>query len=274
MKSPCLFRRLFLSAACSAVIGLFVACRLGCEPHPTAAGIEPEPDTSFIGRRRQVLLPAEEADMAVVFIGGFTESTLTHFRSSYETMPPLPCKGRQLRAFYDWESGTGNLLCHSTWRMQRDLRAFMQRNPQADIVLLGHSYGASAVMDVLRHLADVTEHGRIIVVTLDPVSRFAASAPRERAPQVDMWLNAYCDPYRALADAVPLMGGAWRNCPSADVNLNYPGTARDAAGHRFQHRYPRPLLMEPAPQRQESPYDLLCDYCRRAKAGDRPQNVN
>lgn len=256
-------RFLFALAVCSLCVAAVVgSCSVvGCS-HPTAAGIEPVPDTSFFGRRAQVFLPAEEAEMAVVFVGGFTESMMAHFRSSYEMMPPLPCKGRQLRAFYDWEGGDGNLLSHSTERLQCDLRAFMQRNPRADVVLLGHSYGGSAVMDALRHLNDVQEHGSIYVVTLDPVSRFKASAPRERAPQVNRWLNAYCAPYRTPVDVVPLLGGAWRHCPQADANLVYPGTMCDADGGRYRHRNPRPLLMEPSPVQQVSPYELLCRALR------------
>lgn len=260
-------KRLYLSLA---AVGVFVAvlsaaCSVvGCS-HPAATGIEPVPDTSFFGRRAQVFLPAEAAEMAVVFVGGFTESTMVHFRSSYETMPPLPCAGRQLRAFYDWEGGEGNLIFHSTERLQNDLRGFMQRNPHADIVLLGHSYGGSAVMDALRHLTDVQKHGRIFVVTLDPVSRFEASAPRERAPQVDVWLNAYCEPYRTPVDVVPLLGGPWRHCPRADVNLVYPGTERDAEGRRFRHRNPLPLLMEHSPLQHVSPYELLCLELRSGK---------
>lgn len=253
-------KRLLFSLA---AVGLFsgvavsaVSAMVGCA-HPTAAGIEPMPDTSFFGRRAQVFLPAEEADMAVIFVGGFTESTMVHFRSAYETMPPLPCKGRQLRAFYDWEGGDGNLISHSTERLQHDLRAFMQRNPRADVVLLGHSYGGSAVMDALRHIQDVTTHGRIFVVTLDPVSRFEASAPRERAPQVDGWLNAYCAPYRTPVDVVPMLGGSWGHCPQADMNFVYPGTKRDANGRRFRHRNPRPLLMEASPVQGASPYEEL-----------------
>lgn len=257
--------RLFctLAAAGLCVGGLCAITELAGCSYPVAAGIEPVPDTSFFGRRAQVFLPDEEADMAVVFVGGFTESSMPHLRSSYETMPPLPCKGRQLRAFYDWEGGDGNLLCHSTERLQRDLRSFMRRNPRADIVLIGHSYGGSAVMDALRHLTDVKEHGRIVAVTIDPVSRFEASAPRERAPQVDVWLNAYCEPYECVADVVPMLGGAWRRCPQANANLNYPGTARDADGHRFQHRYPRPMFMEPSPLQGVSPYELLCRELER-----------
>lgn len=266
MKKRFLFALVALCLLIAAAVSLCLV--VGCS-HPTAAGIEPAPDTSFFGRRAQVFLPAEEAEMAVVFVGGFTESTMVHFRSSYETMPPLPCKGRQLRAFYDWEGGEGTLLSHSTERLQRDLRAFMRCNPHADIVLLGHSYGGSAVMDALRHIQDVREHGRIVVVTIDPVSRFAASAPRERAPQVDVWLNAYCAPYRTLVDVVPMLGGPWQNCPQADTNFIYPGTERDAAGKRFRHRNPRPMLMEPSPLQQASPYELLCRSCRELCPGSR-----
>lgn len=246
-----------LLAFCLLAAAWVSVCSVVSCSHPTAAGIEPPPDTSFYGRRAQVFLPAEEAEMAVVFVGGFTESTMVHFRSSYETMPLLPCAGRQLRAFYNWEGGDGNLLCHSTERLQSDLRAFMARNPHADVVLLGHSYGGSAVMDALRHLQDVTEHGRIFVVTLDPVSRFEASAPRARAPQVDVWLNAYCAPYRTPVDLVPMLGGSWGNCPQADENFVYPGSAHDSDGKRFRHRNPLPLLMEPSPLQGTSPYEQL-----------------
>lgn len=239
---------------------------------PTVPGIVPEPATSFFGRRHQAFLPAEQADMAVVFVGGFIEQVLTHFRATYETMPLLPCGGRQLRAFYAWDGGTGNLAFHSTWRLQRDLRAFMRRNPTADIVLLGHSYGGSAVMDALRHIQDEKEHGRIIVVTLDPVSRRQRSAPRTRAPQVDVWINAYCSPYRTAADVVPMIGGAWRHCPQADENIVYPGTERSAKDGRFQHRFPKPLLMETSPLQHTSPYEELCRYCRELHMGTPQQH--
>lgn len=263
-------RRLISLAAGLSVLGLLaVCCMTDCSHHATP-GIEPTPDTGFFGRREQVRLPDEKADMAVIFVGGFTELMLTHLRSTYETMSPLPCEGRQLRAFYGWEGGTGSLLYHTTALLQRDLRAFIKRNPQAEIVLIGHSYGGSAIMDALRHLHDVNEHGHITAVTLDPVSRFKASAPRERAQIVDYWINTYCDPYCDIADVVPMVGGAWRHCPQADVNFNYLGTAYDSKGRRFQHRYPEPLLMERAPRQEASPYELLCRGCRERSA-DRTQ---
>lgn len=255
------------------LLPLAAACLLSDCAQQAVPGIEPAPATSFFGRRHQAFLPAEEADMAVIFVGGFIEQALTHFRAAYETMPLLPCKGRQLRAFYAWDGGTGNLLFHSTWRLQRDLRAFMLRNPKADVVLLGHSYGGSAVMDALRHIQDVREHGRIIVVTLDPVSRRRRSEPRTRAPQTDVWINAYCAPYCTPADVVPMVGGAWRHCPQADYNVVYPGTERCSHRHRFQHRFPRPLLMEQSPLHHTSPYELLCRVCRDLHARNGAKNA-
>lgn len=200
--------------------------------------------------------------MAVIFVGGFSEQVLLHFREAYETMPPLPCKGQQLRAYYAWDSGTGNLLFHSTWKLQRDLAAFCTLNPKSDVVLIGHSYGGSAIMDALRHMKE-TPHGRIIVATIDPVSRRRSSHPGERPPCVDFWINAYCYPYRNLRDGVARLGGPWRHCATADINLNFPGTSRDTEGNRFAHVYPKPLLMEPNPSTGKSVYEYLCEQLER-----------
>ena len=195
--------------------------------------------------------------MAVIFVGGFTEQVLLHFRKAYESMPLLPCSGRQVRAYYAWDSGTGNLLFHSTWKLQRDLAAFCKLNPTADIVLIGHSYGGSAIMDALRHLKE--PHGRIIVATIDPVSRRKKSQPRQRPACVDYWINTYCYPYRNIRDGFARMGGPWRHCEQADINLNFPGTQRDTDGDRYAHVYPEPMLLESNPNTGKSVYELLCD---------------
>ena len=112
-------RRTCMLAGC-----LALACLGACSQPRLAAGIEPVPGTGFIERRRQVPLPPQQADVAYIFVGGFIESLLMQFREIYELVPPLPCQGRQLRAYYAWDSGTGNLFFHSTWKLQRDLRAF------------------------------------------------------------------------------------------------------------------------------------------------------
>ncbi len=253
----------------SSVLLVFVASLVlsACTQPVPVAGIEPEPLTGFIGRRKQLPLPAEKADVAVVFVGGFSEQVLLHFRQVYENTPLLPCKGRQLRAYYAWDSGTGNLFFHSTWKLQRDLRAFLAVNPQADVVLLGHSYGGSAIMDALRKLDDVPHSGQVLVVTIDPVSRRKRSKPRERAPMVDFWVNSYCSAYRNVRDVAAWAGGPWRHCEQADVNLAFSGTQRDADGDRYAHVYPEPMLMEVAPGAEKSAYQELLDACKRLNIG-------
>lgn len=252
---------------------LFFYCCLGgallvsCAQPRFAEGIIPEPRSGFVGRRCQLPLPAEKAELALIFVGGFSEQVLLHFRSVYEQMPLLPGTGRQLRAYYAWDSGTGNLLFHSTWKLQRDLRAFLQMNPQADVVLLGHSYGGSAIMDALRGVEDVPHEGKVLVVTLDPVSRRERSKPRERASVVDYWINAYCRPYRNVRDVAAWMGGPWGECPQADENFAFSGKERDADGDRFAHVYPEPLFMEPPPGGEKSAYQALLEACRRFNIG-------
>lgn len=232
---------------------------------PPPEGIYPAPDTSFIGRRLQQRLTTEQADVAVIFIGGFTEQVLTHHRRVYECMPPLPTQGKQVRAFYAWDGGRGCLFFHSTSLIQRDLRAFLQANPGADLVFVGHSYGGSAIMDVLRHLN--TPHGRTVVVTLDAVSCRERSHPRERAEGVDYWVNVYCQPYLHFKDLAAAIGGPWRECPQADLNIVFSGKERDRADRRYQHAQPLPLFEDRAPGQIYSAYEHMVSACNRLHVG-------
>ncbi len=250
-------------AACLALAGLLASCS---QPQ-VAGGIEPAPRTGPIERRTQEPLRAEKADVAFIFVGGFAEPVLLQFRKIYEQTPPLPCGGKQLRAYYAWESGTGNLLFHSTWKLQRDLRAFLALNPAADVVLVGHSYGGSAIMDALRGVADVPHSGKVLALTVDPVSRRARSKPRERAPQVDYWVNTYCYPYRNVRDLAARLGGPWRECPAADVNLRFSALQRDDEGRRYAHVYPESLLMDAPAGQGKSAYEHLLEACRRFNIG-------
>lgn len=234
---------------------------------PVAPGIEPTPRTGPLERRTQEPLQPRIADVAFIFVGGFAEPVLLQFREVYEQWPLLPCGGNQLRAYYAWESGTGNLFFHSTWKLQRDLRAFLTLNPEADVVLVGHSYGGSAIMDALRGVADVPHEGSVLVLTVDPVSRRDRSRPRERAPQVDYWINSYCYPYRNVRDLAARLGGPWRECPQADINMRFSALQRDNEGKRYAHVYPRSLLVEIAPGQTLSAYDQLMDACKRFRIG-------
>ena len=250
--------------ACMAMAGL---CSCTQQEVPVAPGIDPSPRTGALERRTQEPLPARRADVAFVFVGDFAEPVLLQFREIYEQLPLLPCEGTQLRAYYAWESGTGNLLFHSTWKLQRDLRAFLAVNPAADVVLVGHSYGASAIMDALRGVADAPHSGKVLVLTVDPVSRRERSAPRERAPQVDFWINTYCYPYRNVRDVAARIGGPWRSCPQADVNLHFSALQRDAEGKRYAHVYPRSLLMEVPRGGNMSAWQHLLEACRNFQIG-------
>ena len=252
-------------------VALLAGVLAGCQQQPPPpAGIYPEPDTSFIGRRLQQRLGTEPADVAVVFIGGFSEQVLTHLRRVYECMPPLPARGKQVRAFYAWDGGRGCLLFHSTSLIQRDLRAFLQANPGADLVLVGHSYGASACMDVLRHLN--YPHGRTVVVTLDAVSCRERSYPRERAEGIDYWVNVYCAPYRHFKDLAAAVGGPWRECPQADLNIAFSGQERDRHDRRYQHAQPLPLFEDRAPGHIYSAYEQMVSACNRLRIGE-PRQV-
>ncbi len=242
---------------------LFASCR---QPVPIIApGIEPEPPTGFFSRRSQVPLRAEQADVAVVFIGGFAEKVAARFRRLYESTPPLPAEGRQLRAHYAWDGGKGNVLFHSTRRIRRDLEAFFALNPQADLVIVGHSYGGSAAMDVVRHLKGA--HGRVLVATVDPVSRRERSHPGERPEGVDFWVNAYCSDYEDFKDSVAWMGGAWRHCPQADMNLPFSGENRDRENRRYQHAHPLPLFEDRSPATHSSAYEELAAAAIRLQLG-------
>lgn len=248
-------------------LALGVLCVLpSCDSVPPDLGIYPRPAAGPIGRRTQQPLVAEPADVAVVFIAGFFDQPLAHMRRVYETVPPFPVPGRQFRAFYAWDSCRGSLLAHHTTRLRKDLEAFFAVNPRADLILVGHSYGGSAAMDVVRNLRG--PHGRIIVATLDPVSRRGRSMPRVRAAGVDYWVNAYCYPYTTWRDTVPAVGGAWRHCPQADVNLVFDGREKDDDNKHYQHCAPLPLMTDSRNSGGVSVQDLLIRACSELRIGE------
>ncbi|MBQ3524901.1 MAG: hypothetical protein IJA63_01385 [Akkermansia sp.] len=248
-------------------IGVLAAlCPPSCQQQKVAPGIYPEPRTGFFSRRAQVRLVQEKADVAVIFIGGFSEQVLTHFRAVYEMTPPLPTGGKQVRAFYAWDGGRGCLPFHSTRLLRNDLQAFLKINPEADIIFIGHSYGGSAIMDAIRKLD--CSHGKILAVTLDAVSCRERSMPRHRAPGVDYWINVYCHPYRHPKDLAAMVGGQWRECPQADVNICFSGKQRDAKGRRYQHARPDALFTETSPPTGISALELLRNACLNHNLGN------
>lgn len=249
-----------------AVAVIVTLCNLSYVSPHVAPGIYPQPDTSFIGRRTQVRLPAEKAEVAVVFVGGFGDVLTANFRCVYEGMPLLPVEGRQVRACYAWDGAQGHLLKHDTLLLQEDIRAFLSVNPGADLVFVGHSYGGSAVMDVVRHLEGAA-YGKIVVVTLDPVSCRDRSYPKRRAAGVSYWVNAYCAPYRSPMDLAAKVGGPWRECEQADVNLCFSGKEKDKQGQAYRHSRPQSLFVDTHAAHGASAQDMLFSACRRLSVG-------
>lgn len=195
---------------------------------------------------------AANADYAVVFIGGFIDWLIGVSWRQYRDFEgfDLPMKG--LKGFYHWDGGHLGMLADGCHGIADDLNALLAVKPDLHLILVGHSYGGSAAMEVARHLTGV-RGGALMVLTLDAVSRRQSCA---RAPGVDFWGNAFLFRGGGFLDVVPRIGGRWGSCPDADVNLPYDGYIRDRAGNLYSHRRPASMLRE-APIGEQTGESLL-----------------
>lgn len=182
----------------------------------------------------------DDADYAVVFIGGFVDFLMGVSWRLYRDFEGFESSLRGIKGYYHWDGGAWGMLADGCLRIADDLNELLRKRPNLNLVLIGHSYGGSAAMEVARHLPSQRE-GKLVVLTLDAVSHRQSS---ERAPGVDFWGNAYLSRGGGLLDVVPRIGGRWGNCDGADVNLSYDGYARDQMGNLHSHRYPRPMLTD------------------------------
>ncbi len=196
-------------------------------------------------------LPEEKSDMAFVFIGGFGDEESGNMRRCYDALPEaiktLPAELREqkiISGFYHWEGDEGNLLRHDTKDIQDNLNDWLKINPSSTLIIIGHSYGGSASMDVARHL-DQSIKPNLYVVTLDPVSRRPKSKPRHRSENCVYWVNSYIHARRSIDELTPVIGGAWKNCEEADVNVSFSGKTKDFT-NKDKHLHARsiPLLFE------------------------------
>ena len=183
---------------------------------------------------------AQSADYAVVFIGGFVDWLIgISWRMCRDFAGfDIPMKG--IKGFYHWDGGSWGMLSDGCLGIADDLNALITVNSALHLILIGHSYGASAAMEVARHL-DSSHRGELMVLTIDAVSRRQSST---RAAGVDFWGNAFLSRGGGLLDAVPRIGGRWGGCPDADVNLSYDGYSRDRMGRLYSHRDPVPMLWD------------------------------
>lgn len=213
----------------------------------------------------QAPLSIEKADCAVIFIGGFLDCIFGSVRRSYNDLPLLQDRAtpyKELRAYYHWEGNEGNIFCHNTDVVTKAALEWIALNPTGTLVLIGHSYGGSAAMDIARQIPQDFQ-GKLVLATLDPVSRRERSQPRQRAPRVDYWINSYVTKRRAFHELFIMMAGTWNHCPQADLNLRFYGTTSSfVKGLNHAHRYAQILLIEQDPEQHISVWESLQAYLK------------
>ncbi len=162
-------------------------------------------------------LPALSGERALVFVGGFGDE-VHGIMSHLEAMAPAFVPGQvERRGYYQWNGGDPAAQ-HAPAPIVADIRAFLRVNPQAEVVLIGHSLGAATALRALQELK--AEEGRFCLLTLDPVD---SSTPPERPASVAWWGNAWLSHSQSKRDFLFALGGRWNACAGADVNLHFDG---------------------------------------------------
>ncbi len=94
------------------------------------------------------------------------------------------------------------------WYQRRRLRQLMQRYPAAQLVLIGHSYGATTAAQLVAKGQPVA-----LLITIDPVGRWPI-AMGEVAKSCQHWLNfRAADQRNNFANWVARLGGWWQQKP-------------------------------------------------------------
>ncbi len=181
-------------------------------------------------------LPAVSGSGALLFIGGFGDEVSGIMARLARTTPPLAATPGQ-RAYY-WYALPAVEAEETPRRIEADIRAYLALNPQAPVILIGHSMGAATA---LRSLARFKAgEGRFYLLTLDPVDR--GTRP-ERPACVRWWGNAYVTHSQSPRDFIPELGGRWNACAGADCNLRFDGRRPEMGGYYPIHDDAAGLLL-------------------------------
>lgn len=192
----------------------------------------------------------------VVFIGGFGDmwsGILDRVHHDFEGwLHDRPFA----KSYYHWDGGALGFLYDNCHRIARDIFEFQKEFPDIPVVIIGHSYGGSAGMEVARKIYEL--NGRpcsLILLTIDAVSR---RQPRKRAEGLLFWGNSYLSEGGGLFEFIPRAGGRWGYLDEADINISYSGFSQDSKGKCFDHRIPAPFIFEACSGHEK----CLGDYVR------------
>lgn len=195
-------------------------------------------------------LAAQGQGVAVIFIGGFGDEISGIMPQVQEVLPSLA--ELETRAYYHWHAGSPQSSEQGAVALAAHIRDYRRRNPAADVVLIGHSMGASMALRAA-HLLRAPE-GRVFLVTLDPADR---SYRPQRPESVVWWGNAYVVHSLSNHDYIAVLGGRWNVCRGADLNLCFDGRQRDEAGYHYIHDNALSLLMSRNRGAHPSIFDTL-----------------
>lgn len=136
--------------------------------------------------------------VAKVFIGGGGDDTISHIVESYAEAYRRRNPTFQSRYF--------------PWSANRLVRDHLQSLPaDADISLVGHSYGADSAFTAIQFRPVTT------LISIDPVGRFKTAWTRLR-PRARVWLNVRAEPSagrRTFDDVIAFIGGKYGRPPAA-----------------------------------------------------------
>lgn len=188
-------------------------CRTGCSPCPS---------------------------YAVVFIGGFVDAYMGVMEEIYSEFQGVADDVPFIKGYYHWDGGAFGMLKDDCRMIARDIEKACGAYPGMPVAVLGHSYGGSAAIEVVRSAcAGGVDPERFIVLTVDAVGRRQS---RERAEGILFWGNSYLSEGGGLFDIVPRVGGRWGAVSGADANVAFSGYDVAPDGMLFSHRRPKPMI--------------------------------
>lgn len=241
------------------LLGCFAA---GAAEQLAATPASPIPAVQVLAQRP---LPPQQAEAALVFIGGFGDEISGIVHALFRRVP-ASALGVQaaLRAYYYWNGGNVEDAPAGYRSMADDVAAFRRTNPQADVVLIGHSMGGAAALQVAALLPAHAGTGRVFVLTLDPVDRMVQPV---RPQGVSWWGNAYVVNSLSGHDFIAVVGGRWGHCEQADFNIRFDGRRTDEYGYHYIHDDAEALLTSAGGQPAGALSAALAKQLQRKNAG-------